>query len=173
MKIMKKKFTYLLIIFSLLSFPLLSEEKSKISNEHQYNFYVGNFDFSDHKQSAVLVGFQHQNEFLKRDTFIGKVSPITGGFITENSAAYVYSGIEWNVDMGQFEFTPSFAPGLYSQGDGKDLGHILEFKTEVQLTYVASEKTNIGMSYNHVSNASLGDKNPGANSYEFNLLKRF
>ena len=29
------------------------------------------------------------------------------------------------------------------------------------------------MSYNHVYNASLGDKNPGANSYEFNLLKKF
>jgi lipid A 3-O-deacylase len=29
------------------------------------------------------------------------------------------------------------------------------------------------MSYNHVSNASLGDKNPGANSYSFNFLKKF
>ena len=31
-------------------------------------------------------------------------------------------------------FTPSFAPGLYHEGDGKDLGHILEFKSEVQLS---------------------------------------
>ena len=31
----------------------------------------------------------------------------------------------------------------------------------------------LGLSYNHVSNASLGDKNPGANSYMFNLLKTF
>ena len=33
----------------------------------------------------MLVGFQHQNENLERDTFIGNISPITGGFITENS----------------------------------------------------------------------------------------
>ena len=49
----------------------------------------------------------------------------------------------------------------------------LEFKSEVQLSLDLSEGTNFGMSYNHVSNASLGDKNPGANSYMFNFLKRF
>ena len=31
----------------------------------------------------------------------------------------------------------------------------------------------LGFSYNHLSNASLGDKNPGANSYMFNFLKKF
>ena len=92
---------------------------------HQYNFFTGNFDFSDDKQSAMLVGFQHQNENLERDTFLGNISPITGGFITENSAAYVYTGFEWNIDMGALTFTPSFAPGLYHKGDGKDLGHVL------------------------------------------------
>jgi lipid A 3-O-deacylase len=75
--------------------------------------------------------------------------------------------------MGDFDFTPSFAPGLYHEGDGKDLGHVLEFKTEIQLSYGLSENTNFGVSYNHVSNASIGDKNPGANSYLFNFLKRF
>ncbi|MBD1167554.1 acyloxyacyl hydrolase, partial [Pelagibacterales bacterium SAG-MED09] len=137
------------------------------TNEHQVNFFIGNFDFSDDKQKAILLGFQHQNENLNRVTILGNVSPITGGFITENSAAYIYTGFEWNIDMGGLNFTPSFAPGLYHEGDGKDLGHILEFKSEVQLSYAASDKTSFGVSYNHVSNASLGDKNPGANSYMF------
>ena len=144
------------------------------NSSHQYNFFTGNFDFSDDKQSTYLVGFQHQDETLNRDTFLGNVSPITGGFVTENSAAYVYTGIEWNVDMSEkVSFTPSFAPGLYHEGDGKDLGHVLEFKSEVQLSYAASDNTSFGVSYNHVSNASLGDKNPGANSYMFNFIKNF
>ncbi len=146
---------------------------TKTNNENQINFFTGNFDFSDDKQKALLVGFQHQNENLNRDTFLGNVSPITGGFITENSAAYIYTGIEWNVDMGGLMFTPSFAPGLYHEGNGKDLGHVLEFKSEVQLSYNSSENTSFGVSYNHVSNASLGDKNPGANSYIFNFIKNF
>ena len=169
-KIKNVIFAVFFSIFFLLSFNSIYAEKDQ---DHQINFFTGNFDFSDDKQSAILVGFQHQNENLNRDTFLGNVSPITGGFVTENSAAYIYTGIEWNVEMGSLTFTPSFAPGLYHEGDGKDLGHILEFKSEVQLTYAVSGNTNIGFSYNHVSNASLGDKNPGANSYMFNFLKTF
>ena len=142
-------------------------------SSHQYNFFTGNFDFSDDKQAATLFGIQHQNENLERDTLLGNISPITGGFITENSAAYIYTGFEWNVEMGELTFTPSFAPGLYHKGDGKDLGHTLEFKSEVQLSFNLSQSSKLGLSYNHVSNASLGDKNPGANSYMFNFLKNF
>ena len=36
-----------------------------------------------------------------------------------------------------------------------------------------SKSSELGFSYNHISNASLGDKNPGANSYMFNFLKNF
>jgi len=170
MKFLKKLRTCFIIILCTTSLVVAEE---KVSNEHQFNFFTGNFDFSDDKQKAILVGFQHQNENLNRDTFLGNVSPITGGFVTENSAAYIYTGIEWNVDMSGLTFTPSFAPGLYHDGNGKDLGHVLEFKSEVQLSYAASDKTSFGLSYNHVSNASLGTKNPGANSYMFNFIKNF
>tara|TARA_Y100000385_G_scaffold193534_1_gene200182 strand:- start:96 stop:596 length:501 start_codon:yes stop_codon:yes gene_type:complete len=163
----KKLNIFLAIFFT--ATKLLAAE----SSNHQYNFFTGNFDFSDDKQSAMLFGFQHQNEDLERNTFVGKISPITGGFITENSAAYVYTGIEWNIDMGALTFTPSFAPGLYHKGDGKDLGHVLEFKSEIQFSYDFSGNSKVGLSYNHVSNASLGDKNPGANSFMFNFIKNF
>ncbi len=172
MKNFTNKILLILILISF-SFTVKAEENKNIS-EHEYNFYTGNFDFSDHKQKSILVGFQHQNENLERVTFLGNASPITGGFVTENSAAYVYTGVEWNYAISdKLKFTPSFAPGIYHQGDGKDLGHALEFKTEVQASYLVSESTSLGMSYNHISNASLGDKNPGANSYMFNLLKNF
>ena len=169
--LLKKLSLFLVILFSTTKLFAVEEIKN---NSHQINYFTGNFDFSDDKQSSYLVGFQHQNDNLNRDTFLGNVSPITGGFITDNSAAYIYTGIEWNLDVGGgLTFTPSFAPGLYHKGDGKDLGHVLEFKSEVQLSFAASDNTNIGLSYNHVSNASLGDKNPGANSYMFNFIKNF
>ena len=168
--ILKKLSFFLILLFSTTS---LSAADNVKKDDHQLNFFTGNFDFSDDKQKAILVGLQHQNENLNRKTFLGNVSPITGGFVTENSSAYIYTGVEWNVDMGGMKFTPSFAPGLYHEGNGKDLGHVLEFKSEVQLSYSTSENSSLGVSYNHVSNASLGDKNPGANSYMFNFLKTF
>ena len=164
---LRKILPFLVMIF--LTTKVFANELSK----HQYNFFTGNFDFSDDKQSALLFAFQHQNENLERDTIIGNISPITGGFITENSAIYIYTGFEWNVDMGALKFTPSFTPGLYHEGDGKDLGHVIEFKSELQFSYSISENSNLGVSYNHVSNASIGDKNPGANSYMFNFIKNF
>ena len=172
MRLLNRFLFPLVLIFGLGSTGIAEENKLQVQNT-QLNMYSGMFDFSDQKQRAVLVGFQHQNEELYRETFLGTLSPITGGFVTENQALYAYTGIEWNFDLGPINFTPSFAPGLYGEGDGKDLGHILEFKSEVQASWNLSENSELGMSYNHISNASLGDKNPGANSYMFNFLKRF
>tara|TARA_B110000438_G_scaffold296522_1_gene341353 strand:- start:694 stop:1203 length:510 start_codon:yes stop_codon:yes gene_type:complete len=169
MKMITLKILFISIIFCSTNFAANSDA---ISDQTEINIFSGMFDFSDPKQRAGLLGFQHQNEELFRDTFLGKLSPITGGFITENSAIYVYTGFESELDMGFFKITPSFAPGYYSYGDGKDLGYPLEFKTEVQMT-IGSDTTQLGMSYNHISNASLGTKNPGANSYMFNFLKKF
>jgi hypothetical protein len=137
------------------------------------NMYGGIFDFSDDGQRAFLIGIEHQNHNLYRDTLIGKISPVTGYFITDNNTGYVYTGIEANYKLGRLNITPSFTPGLYAKGKGKDLGSIIEFKSDVQLSYDVGESMNLGMSYNHISNASLGDKNPGANSYMFNFLKKF
>ena len=172
MRLLNRFLFPLVLIFGLGSTGIAEENKLQVQNT-QLNMYSGMFDFSDQKQRAVLVGFQHQNEELYRETFLGTLSPITGGFVTENQALYAYTGIEWNFDLGPINFTPSFAPGLYGEGNGKDLGHILEFKSEVQASWNLSESSELGMSYNHLSNASLGDKNPGANSYMFNFLKRF
>ena len=137
------------------------------------NFYSGTFDFSDNKKSSTLFGIEHQNENLYRDTIFVRITPVSGAMITQDTATYIYTGVETNYSIGKLNITPSFTPGLYSKGDGKDLGHPLEFKSEVQMSIDLSEGTNLGMSYNHVSNASLGDKNPGANSYMFNFLKKF
>jgi hypothetical protein len=153
-------------------FGFSSAEEIK-SNETELNFFTGMFDFSDHKQKAGIIGIQHQNDDLFRESFLGRLSPITGGFLTENKAYYLYTGAQAEYDLGMFTITPSFAPGYYSSGDGKDLGHSLEFKSEVQMSLNLSDSTQFGMSYNHISNASLGDKNPGANSYMINFLKQF
>ena len=170
---MRKFFLNILIILVSFTFltPSNSEEKKLLNTE--ISLFTGMFDFSDHKQKAGIIGLQHQNDDLYRESFLGKLSPITGGFLTENNAFYVYTGAQTEFDLGLITITPSFAPGYYNSGDGKDLGHALEFKSEIQMSLNLSDNTQFGMSYNHISNASLGDKNPGANSYMINFLKQF
>ena len=147
--------------------------KTDSSNETELNFFTGMFDFSDNKQSSGLLGLQHQNEELFRNSFLGKLSPMTGGFFTEKSAFYLYSGVQAEYELGFLTITPSFAPGYYNYGNGKDLGYTLEFKSEIKMSLNLSDSSHLGMSYNHISNASLGTKNPGANSYMLNFLKQF
>ena len=176
---MRKIASSIVIIFQTLcfvNFESIAEDslnETVSSNETELNFFTGMFDFSDDKQSSGLLGLQHQNEELFRNSFLGKLSPITGGFFTEKSAFYLYSGVQAEYELGFLTITPSFAPGYYNYGSGKDLGYPLEFKSEIQMSFNLSDSSHLGMSYNHISNASLGTKNPGANSYMLNFLKQF
>ena len=167
-----KKIFYTFFIF-IFSFSLTAEEINIDDRNTEFNVYTGMFDFSDDGKRSALIGFQHQNENLNRDTFLGNLSPITGFMITADSAGYIYTGVQAQYKVGALNIVPSFTPGLYHEGDGKDLGHILEFKSELQLSLDLSKTSELGLSYNHISNASLGDKNPGANSYMFNFFKNF
>ena len=166
-----KKLSLFLVIFFLTTKLFAVEKINK--NGHELNFFTGNFDFSDDKQSAYLFGFQHQDENLNRETFLGNLSPITGGFVTENSAAYVYTGVEWNVDLGGLKFTPSFAPGYYEQGGGKNMGDVLEFKSEIKIGFDLFENTNIGFSYSHLSNNDMGTVNPGSDNQSLTISRKF
>ena len=159
---------FIFITFFSLPSMVYSEE-----NSSKFNVYSGIFDFSDTGKKSILIGFQHQNEDLNKNTFLGNLSPITGALLTADSAAYIYTGIQAHYNLGKINFIPSFTPGLYSRGNGKDLGHIIEFKSELQISVDFVNNSQLGFSYNHLSNASLGTKNPGANSYMFNFLKTF
>ncbi len=168
---LKKLYFTFLVFFTFFS---LNAEEIKLDEKNtELNVYTGMFDFSDEGKKSTLIGIQHQNESLNRNTFLGNLSPITGAMLTADSAAYFYTGVQAQYNFGSLVVTPSFAPGYYNKGNGKDLGHALEFKSEVQLSLDLSKSSQLGFSYNHLSNASLGDKNPGANSYMFNFLKKF
>ena len=78
---------------------------------------------------------------IQRIRLLENASPITGGFVTELKIQQLICTLGFRagtMQLGHFKYcTPSFAPGNYEQGDGKDLGHALEFKTEMQLSYTA------------------------------------
>ena len=152
----------------------INADELKPSDSHQFNFFSGVFDINtSSKKSSELFGVQHSNEDLFRDTFLGKLSPITGFMMTADSASYFYTGVQAEYKIGKLNLTPSFSPGIYSMGDGKDLGSPLEFKSELQLSVDLLPGTKLGYSHSHLSNANLGDKNPGADSYMLNFMKSF
>ena len=164
----------LYVVLHLFAFKSVAEDNSgevekvvKNSKQNEINVFTGMFDFSDEKQKAGLFGFQHQSDELFRESFLGKLSPITGGFLTENNAMYLYTGVQAEYEMGPLTITPSFAPGLYERGDGKDLGHAIEFRSGLDLAYRRKNGARIGAEVHHLSNASLDENNPGTETFLF------
>ena len=123
MKLKKFLISLLMITFA---FSSIAEEKVLKDQNTEFSVYTGMFDFSDDGKRSTLIGFQHQNENLNRNIFLGNVSPITGAMITADNATYFYTGVQAHYKIGSLNLTPSFAPGYYDSGNGKDLGHELE-----------------------------------------------
>ena len=164
---MKYKKLYLLLSLLLFFAPVKSET--------EYTLYSGTFDTIDKEgdEKATLYGFEHNNPILFRETFIGKFSPITGGFVTDKSSIYLYTGVQAEYEVGPLNIVPSFAPGYYEAGDGKDLGMALEFKSEIKLSFDIFQDSKIGYSYSHISNNDWGTINPGTNNQTVSFSKTF
>lgn len=71
----------------------------------------------------------------------------------------VYYGISFprHVELGL-----SFGPGYYQGDERLDLGCSVEFRSTVEVSYQFESHHRIALAFGHVSNASLGDVNPGS-----------
>ena len=157
----------ILVIFS--SQVLADDDKKELS------FYTGTFDVIDKEgdDKTTLFGIEHKNPDLFRDTFLGKFKPVSGAFITGNSSVYLYTGIEGQYGLGPLKISPSFTPGYYEKGDGKDLGSVLEFKSEIKFGLDIFENSKLSYSYSHISNNDWGDTNPGTDNQQITFSKNF
>ena len=78
------------------------------------------------------------------------------GIYLDDNAGILLTGETSNVLV-----TPSFGFGIYDDGNGTKLGNNIEFRTTIEVSYQLKNKNRIGFSLGHISNANLGDKNPG------------
>ena len=53
------------------------------------------------------------------------------------------------------------------------MGFPLEFKSEIELNYNLSKNSFFGITWNHISNADIGNSNPGSDSVLFNFKNNF
>ena len=159
------------IIFALLSFNCVIANES----DNDVSFFTGTFDIIDEEgdDQTNLFGIEHKNPNLFRDTFLGKFKPITGAFITGDSSIYLYTGVEGQYGVGPLKILPSFSPGYYEKGNGKDLGSVLEFKSEVKIGIDIFENSKLSYSYSHISNNDWGNINPGTDNQHITFSKNF
>ena len=127
--------------------------------------YIGWFDFIDNEETATQFGVEYRFNPIEYG-----FRPMIGANVTTDGSLYGYGGFAWDVTLidNQLYLVPNFAVGGYAQGDGKDLGHGLEFRSGIEMDYQFDNSHRVGIALNHISNASLGDKNPGAETILLN-----
>ena len=140
-------------------------------------FGIGIYDVKfDGSETNTATDFRYERRFDKSLIEIGPESenffylkPFVGLEATSDSATYFISGIYLEDNLGtlfigeenNLIFTPSFGVGFYNAGDGKKLGNNIEFRTTIEVSYQLENNNRIGFSFGHISNANIGDKNPG------------
>ena len=152
-------------------------------------FGIGIYDIKfDGSDTEEAIDFRYERRFDNSLLEIGpdsydffNVKPFVGIEATSDSASYFLAGIYVEDNIGtlftdnpsNLIFTPSFGAGYYDDGDGKKLGNNIEFRTTFELSYQLENKNRIGISFGHISNANIGDKNPGVEILSLSFQKPY
>ena len=152
-------------------------------------FGIGVYDVKfDGSSTNYATDFRYERRFdnvlfdigPEEDNFF-YLKPFAGIELTNDSAYYLISGIYLEDNLGELMFsqenkwklTPSFGIGYYDDGNGKKLGHNIEFRTTLEASYQLQNSDRIGFSFGHISNANIGDKNPGVEIFSISYQKPF
>ena len=164
--------------------------KASIGLSQGYDvFGIGIYDVKfDGSSSDNATDLRYERRFDNTIVDIGPekdnffyLKPFAGIELTTDSAFYLISGIYLEDNIGDlitgeknnWNFTPSFGVGYYDDGNGKKLGNKVEFRTTLEFSYQFLNKDRIGVSLGHISNANIGNKNPGAEIISISYQKPF
>ncbi len=142
---------------ALLLLALLFDTRAHAGDDPSFvAFHVGGYDVNDN-ETAGQFNLEYRSGW--DDWYL---KPFAGVMATTDAAIYGYLGVMLDIYLGRrLVLTPNFAAGLYSDGDGKDLGNVVEFRSGIELAYRFDNRMRLGVSFHHISNASIGDINPG------------
>lgn len=144
-----------------LAISILLFMSSLLGGERLLNIGGGVFNIvKGEKYPMIQLEYRGNTEIYRRTYFW--IRPLIGGFINSRASTYFFGGVAFDIFLGNsFAFTPTFSPGIYFQGKGKNLGYPLEFRSSVELSYIFPKKDRLGIQFYHISNGTFGETNPG------------
>lgn len=96
------------------------------------------------------------------EPLIWQIKPFVGLEANDEGSVYGLGGIYYDFGVApHWYLTPSFGAGLWHDGDGPDLGSAIEFRSQLEIAYEFDGGHRLSTGFSHISNASIGDRNPG------------
>jgi len=121
-----------------------------------FTFAAGVYDINDDETAGDF-----RVEY-RSDLRFWEIMPFVGLMVTTDQAVYGYAGFGLDLFFGRrVVLSPTAAFGAYSDGDGKELGGTLEFRTGAELAWRFDDYSRLGLALHHISNASIYNSNPG------------
>lgn len=153
---MKKLLAAGLLTASLLPQLAQAEQQSAIA------FSAGAFEAFQSEKSAAEIGVEYR--FAHVDSAFNLI-PTLGLAMNSDGGYWGYAGVRYDWEFSpKWILTPHFAVAGYENGAGSDLGYDLEFRTGLDLAYQVTDKSRVSLGMYHMSNADIGEQNPGAES---------
>lgn len=90
------------------------------------------------------------------------IRPSVGLMATTDNSYLGWLGINLDLFLGDsIVVTPQLNVGTYAQGDGDDLGGILQFRSGAVFAWRFENRARLGVTLHHISNAGAGDDRRG------------
>ncbi|MCA9732967.1 MAG: acyloxyacyl hydrolase [Deferribacteres bacterium] len=126
------------------------------------SFSVGTLGIDDHNKAV-----DYRLEYRASKSIKG-FSPTLGLQATSQASLYSFMGFSRDVRMSnEFYLVPSLGVGAYRQGDGKNLGGVLEFRSGLEFALNLGMNARASVAVHHLSNSSIYQRNPGIESIVF------
>lgn len=146
----------LLPLFSV-ALPASAQQMEANDDPALLSLGVGWFDMAQQEDQAADFRLEYRS-----DLALWFIKPWVGIEVTNDGALYGVGGVLLDFTLGDhFYFSPSAGVGAYADGDGRDLGSTVEFRTQAELGYRFDNRARLGIAFSHISNASISDRNPG------------
>ena len=131
---------------------------------------AGWFDLNRKKDEGAEFRLEYRS-----DHKLWELKPFATLAVASNGMTFIGAGVLMDVYFGKrWVLTPSFAPTWWrGKTSSLNLGHAVEFRSQMELAYRFDDRSRIGLSISHYSNASLGDYNPGTEALMVNYSMPF
>ena len=147
-------------------FPVHANADNKTRTDTAYlTLGVGYYDILDDEEAASFRG-EYRAGY---DLYYG-VKPFAAVDVTTDGSYFLGAGLYRDFFMSEnLYLTPSFSVNYYENGGSDlDLGHHIEFRSQLELGYEFNNKHRTSVGFSHYSNASFSDRNPGTETLTIN-----
>lgn len=145
--------------------------QAQVAASDYLTFAIGYFDIFGN-EGATDLRFEYRPG---KTVLVDDLHPWAGMEGTTDGTLWLGGGLlyDWNFS-GNWHLTPSLGAGLYTQGKSdKDLDYPIQFRSQLEISYQYNSGVRTGVNLSHMSNASFGNHNPGAETLGMSISYPF